>query len=160
MFCRRTFLNPCSSALTSYRPADRLGNVKNPVASLTAVRGIWVAVAVTVTVAPGTTAPCASLMVPEICPRSSWAAAGAATPSAHATTRAQRRTTRAEKYIYVLLLVPFTRYAWPENYDGVPPVSRYVIASWSSGAPVRRGPSPRAPSPPSSASARDTGCRP
>src|SRR5439155_11558018 len=121
MFCRRTFLNPCSSALTSYRPADRLGNVKNPVASLTAVRGIWVAVAVTVTVAPGTTAPCASLMVPEICPRSSWAAAGAATPSAHATTRAQRRTTRAEKYIYVLLLVPLTRYAWPETTTGLPP---------------------------------------
>ena len=87
---RTDFLKPCSSVLMLYLPAVRLANVKNPLASVTPVEVTCVCRLVTVTVAPGTTPPCASFTVPEIAVRSNWAAAGLAIRAKHSSRRTDR----------------------------------------------------------------------
>ena len=79
--------------ITVHGPASDLhsgyygGIVKNPLESVVVFCVICVCVLVTTTVAPGTTAPCASLTVPEIWPLSNCAAAGAASTSTHASAK-------------------------------------------------------------------------
>src|SRR3954447_17696493 len=90
-FWRSAFLNPWSSADTSYLPPGKFGIVKYPDESVTVVRVSWVSVLVTDTVTPGTTPPWASFTVPEIWPRSNCAAAGNAVSSTQPSAAAQYR---------------------------------------------------------------------
>src|SRR4029077_16084910 len=84
-------LNPGSSTTTWYDPGGRSGSVYAPCWLVTADSVTPVATCVTVTVAPGTTAPVASLTVPVSVPRIVWAHADASAR----TIDAARRMTEA-----------------------------------------------------------------
>ncbi len=73
--------NPDSSTLMVYDPGVIARNANSPRASLGSVRASSVRSLTSVTVAPGTTWPDESIMVPMTAPVS-WAAAGAATSAA------------------------------------------------------------------------------
>src|SRR5207245_10873110 len=72
-----TFLTPVSSAATEYLPVGSDGAVYSPLVSVVTVREIPVPVFVSVTVAPGTTAPESSVTTPRIVPVTACAASEA-----------------------------------------------------------------------------------
>ena len=67
-------LNPDSSATTVYLPVGRDGAVYSPAASVTSVRVKPVLTFLSVTLAPGITAPLVSVTVPRSVPVTAWAA--------------------------------------------------------------------------------------
>src|SRR5262245_52703906 len=76
MFDRVTVLKPWISATTVYLPVGSDGAVYSPSRPLVTTRVVPVPTLVSVTVAPGTTAPELSVTVPTIVPVTAWANAG------------------------------------------------------------------------------------
>src|SRR5262249_40511229 len=76
MFCNKTFLNPGNSAVIEYTPGGSDGPKYSPFSSVTMVRSNPVAVCVSVTEAPGISAPVGSQTVPKIVPPTAWPNAG------------------------------------------------------------------------------------
>src|SRR5437879_5391826 len=90
MFLNSRVENPLASTRTLYDPAGRLGTVYPPLLPVRVSRVSLVEGLVTVTFAPGTTAPWESVTVPFRDAVGSWAQAVIRETNANATTRTRR----------------------------------------------------------------------
>src|SRR5207244_12826615 len=81
-------LHPASFAVTVYAPTGSSGPAYDPLSLVVVSRAIPVRSLVTLTLAPASAAPVASLMVPVIWPAAVWAQDVPAVPSASSSTSA------------------------------------------------------------------------
>src|SRR5438132_14109709 len=112
MFDVVTFLNPVSSTSTVYLPVGICGAVYSPAESVVTVRVRPVAVCVSVTVAPGMTAPVVSVTVPRMVPVTAWPKADDAVRTGTRTMMRKTRQITEEPRLSIALCLQRSLMRW------------------------------------------------